>query len=307
MVRTIHPKLCHTAFYVTAYRVARARVCAWCGERVCVRNAYSGPFTNIKSMFSFWRSQFDPLTPSGDKGYLAFPEGVPRTTEQRLKALKNHSRSTNESKKLPSHIGAEKTNGETDEIKERNWKRYLEEESRRRRLCEEREREQALIGEKHWIRQGGILRDKDGRRDYERTELVRKIVEREDAERRIRERWENYESAWLRLMSRSPSKELKTVTFKSIPWPLIIPPTSNADLHDQSKISEFLFESLTLEGNKTTRKERIRASLLRWHPDKLHGVLTRVPEEELEEVKIGVDTVIMALMKIQEAEKVIRQ
>ena len=32
-----------------------------------------------------------------------------------------------------------------------------------------------------------------------------------------------------------------------------------------------------------------------------------VPEEELEEVKIGVDTVIMALMKIQEAEKVIRQ
>lgn len=182
---------------------------------------------------------------------------------------------------------------------DRAWRERRVFEEQRRKTREEREREQALIGEKHWIRQGGILRDANGRRDTRRTEEVRKIVEREDREQLIVERWQAYENRWAIILSSND----KLIAFGDIPWPLILPPKDPEDLRNPSKIAEFLFESLTLEGNKTSRKERLRTSLLRWHPDKLRGVLERVLEEEITIVKDGIDAVVISLMKLQEAEK----
>ena len=101
----------------------------------------------------------------------------------------------------------------------------------------------------------------------------------------------------------SSAADKPVVTFADMPWPLHTPPTSPDELRNPGKIAEFIFESLTLEGNKTTRRERLRSSLLRWHPDKLRSLLARVPEEELDAVKDGIDAVVISLMKLQEAEK----
>lgn len=223
------------------------------------------------------------------------------TPEQKLQTLNQRSR--DELKQRKAQREAETADALAAEMErisiEENWEKHAQREKERRRKREELEREEALKGEKHWVRQGGILRDADGRRDYKRTDEIRKIVEREDSERRIIERWKAYEHAWADMISSVD----KPVTFASLPWPVLSPPKSIEDLRDPTNISNFIFESLSLHNNRTTHRDRIRASLLRWHPDKLGSVLARVPESEIDAVKDGVDAVVIGLMKLQEAEK----
>ncbi|EJD05620.1 uncharacterized protein FOMMEDRAFT_78190 [Fomitiporia mediterranea MF3/22] len=239
--------------------------------------------------------------PSYATGHLAFPACTWVTPEEKLRTLHQlfHAQQNLQSQKTNEQLVAENAEQKKRVEAEQAWEKYLGLEEKRRRVREEREREEALKGEKHWVRHGGILRDANGRRDYKRTDEIRKIVEREDKERRIIERWRAYENAWINILASAD----KALSFGDIPWPLASPPKSPDDLRDPTKIADFLFESLTIESNKTTRKERLRTSLLRWHPDKLGGILARVPEGELDAVKDGIDAVVISLMKLQEAEK----
>lgn len=168
----------------------------------------------------------------------------------------------------------------------------------RRRVREARERDEALAGEKHWVRQGGMLRDANGRRDPRRTEEVRRIVEQEDKEQKIRDRWASYESAWARLTSSNDS-----VTFATMPWPIATTPNDPTRLRDSAAVASFLFESLSLAGITTTRKDRLRTSLLRWHPDKLSGIISRTVDDDRAAVKEGIDAVVISLRSLQEEER----
>jgi len=49
-----------------------------------------------------------------------------------------------------------------------------------------------------------------------------------------------------------------------------------------------------------TRNERVRSSLLRWHPDKMTGVLGRVVKEDVEAVVEGISVVMMCLTRLQQ-------
>lgn len=237
------------------------------------------------------------------RGYLAFPEatGSCFSPQQKFK-LDYHFHQTQHSEQLKKAREQKAASEETrrkHEAHREAWAAYQRREAERRRAYEEMERREALEGEKHWVRQGGMLRDSNGRMDYARTEQVRKMVEREDRERAIVDRWANHERAWAQMLSSSTP-----LTFADIPWPSQAKPTGPTELRDAAKIGAFLFESLDVEGNTTTRKERLRSSLLRWHPDKLGAVVARVSEEDMEAVTDGIEFVVMALMKLQEGERI---
>ncbi|THH05605.1 hypothetical protein EW145_g4676 [Phellinidium pouzarii] len=253
-------------------------------------------------MFSFSRTDKPVLAPisTPGRGYLAFPAGYSLTPEQKLNTLDQQAQRERQEREADQEsLNAATAEAEQARISfEQAWQKRQRFQDKRRQALEARERDEALKGEKHWVRQGGFLRDADGRRDERRTEEVRRLVEQEDAERRIRERWETYESVWTRIVSSN-----EPVVFANLPWPLINPPKSPLDLRNPTGIADFLFESLSLKGNTTTRRDRLRMSLLRWHPDKLGAVLARVPVDDLNLVKDGIDAVVISLMHLQEAEK----
>ncbi|KAJ7053287.1 hypothetical protein C8F01DRAFT_552029 [Mycena amicta] len=170
-----------------------------------------------------------------------------------------------------------------------------EAERQRRRALEAAE---VLKGEMAWVASGGILRDANYERDYVRTEAMRKEIALLNHERLLTERWHKYESAWATLTSSTSS-----VRFADIPWPTTPRPDSDYDFvtppdFTLDRIQAFLLEPLSVRGSTATKKERLRASLLRWHPDKMTGLLSRVVAEDLDAVREGVHQVILALQTL---------
>ncbi|KAG7085805.1 hypothetical protein E1B28_003345 [Marasmius oreades] len=242
-----------------------------------------------------------PGTPSTnyDVGYLAFPAGYnsPYTShkpEIESKESKppeisdEHSRSissTSESQVSPEHIA--KISQETAE---------------------------ALRGEEEWVRSGGILRDADGHRDFKRTQEIREELRLREVERKLLQKWEGYESRWKELMKRLHEDRL--ITFDDIPWPVCaedesenLKPKKKKGNEEERKpiiledlttrnVGEFLLGPLRVRGSTISRKERIRASLLRWHPDKLTGLLAKVVENDRQSVENGIGIVVRALHEL---------
>jgi len=233
------------------------------------------------------------------RGYLAFPRGQPLTADGRLHSL------LNEFDSRPPPLASLSAPDDTTNTKERldsAWRERERVEVERRKAREAKEREEALKGEKDWVRSGGVLRDAEGRRDYARTAEVRKLVEEEEARRRALERWATYQAAWTKLNSSTG-----LLSFGDIPWPLINKPNDPCQLRDKNAIAQFLYETLHIPGVKSTRKDRLRTSLLRWHPDKLGPLFARVKEEDVEAVRDAVDAVVIVLMELQDQEKVLER
>lgn len=139
--------------------------------------------------------------------------------------------------------------------------------------------------------------DEDGRRDPVRTAQVRELVRIRDEEERVIKPWNSYEARWHALLA-----DAGPVTFALIPWPLPTPPKNIGQLVPAA-IEKFLFSPLLVRQNTITRRERIRASLLRWHPDKMSGVLSRVVEEDRTVVRDGIHAVFRCLRFLQELER----
>ncbi|KAF9220781.1 hypothetical protein BS17DRAFT_301820 [Gyrodon lividus] len=170
-------------------------------------------------------------------------------------------------------------------------------EERRKRL--ERERELGESSEIEWVRAGGVLRDAFGRRDKARTEGIRAELKLQEQEREKMERWESYEGRWRRV-----SASTEPLVFADFPWPLRDRIIDRDPSHlEKQSVSDFLFESLSVRSNITTKKERIRSSLLRWHPDKISRVLDRVVHGDVELVREGIHTVFGILKVLQDAER----
>lgn len=178
--------------------------------------------------------------------------------------------------------------------------------SRNARL--EAERVEATLGEEEWVRCGGVLRDSNGKRDFARTAAIKEELRIREVERKLVERWETYENRWKVLAAKieqPPSLSLEDedenyleprggdITFSDIPWPVDVG-DRKVELEDLTlaKVEEFLLGDLTVRGSKTTKKGRIRASLLRWHPDKLNRILPRVVKDDVGRVRQGVAMVI---------------
>lgn len=182
---------------------------------------------------------------------------------------------------------------QVEKTKKLKAQRELAEEKRKARL--EQERHDIYLSELEWVRWGGILRDTRGRRDKARTEEFRKEIRLQEEERRIMETWDAYQSRFRALQS-------SAITWDTIPWPVLVPPSSPADL-DPASISEFIFATFKVRGVVAVRKDRLRTSILRWHPDKFAALISRVAEDEQSRVVEGVNAVFRSLRQLQDEEK----
>ncbi|KAI9457910.1 hypothetical protein HD554DRAFT_2207135 [Boletus coccyginus] len=213
------------------------------------------------------------------KGYLAFPPptSIQSTPAQPSKMVEPTSACATWSNRQGGHDTGQPEDGG-------NAGQAMELERKKRQECER------VLGERsevEWVRAGGVLRDAFGRRDKARTERIRQELEGaghgegEDGE-----------------SSTAP------IAFAEFPWPLK-ERVSSRDLSALTRgtVSEFLFENLAIRTNGTTKRERIRSSLLRWHPDKMSLVLSRVAPDDLELVREGIHVVFGILKALQDKER----
>lgn len=170
------------------------------------------------------------------------------------------------------------------------------EESRRRRI--DQATEEARKGEIEWVKSGGILRDKTGRRDFARTEKLRRELELQQKARTMEENCKAYEDRWITLSSSS-----EPLHFSDIPWPVETISPRLADLNSHS-ISRFVLNFLRIKDPDVTTRISIRQLMLRFHPDKTVALFSRVIDEDIADVKEGARVVFSVLKKLQENERV---
>ncbi|KAF8438869.1 hypothetical protein L210DRAFT_3542432 [Boletus edulis BED1] len=225
------------------------------------------------------------------RGYLAFPPPTysASTSVLPLKVAEATSACATWGNRQGFHDKGQPEDGGSAE-------QAMEGERRKRRDCERTLSERSEI---EWVRAGGVLRDAFGRRDKGRTERIRQDLKVQDVERERTARWEAYEARW-----RAMQSSMAPIGFVEFPWPLRVR-VSSRDLSGltRSAVSDFLLESLAVRTNTTTRRERIRSSLLRWHPDKMSLVLGRVVLDDLELVREGIHVVFSILKALQDAER----
>ncbi|KAF9445359.1 hypothetical protein P691DRAFT_805744 [Macrolepiota fuliginosa MF-IS2] len=178
---------------------------------------------------------------------------------------------------------------------------------RRREL----EAEEARKGEEDWVRSGGVLRDAQGQRDWARTQSVREELRLREIEKEILQRWERYERRWGDIWSMLKKGDgfdtAPKLQFEDIPWPV-----KEAEIVGKGRqrrpirieeltvdrVKEFLLEGLTVRDVRITKRDRVRSSLLRWHPDKLGNLLARIHPGDIENIMKGIGVVMECLQKL---------
>ncbi|KAJ6484420.1 hypothetical protein C8R47DRAFT_1321506 [Mycena vitilis] len=225
--------------------------------------------------------------PASKLGYFAFPPGsssapvVPQITHEDLAAQR------------------EEEERQRQAALDEAWaaRRIRDAAIRKARL--EAEAAEALKGEIDWVRSGGILRDIQGNRDYKRTEAIREELRLSALEASLVERWKKYETRWTELAGKAARERNKPrdVRFEDVPWPVSPVEGQSVKLADLKvdRVEDFLLANLKVRGCTVTRKERVRSSLLRWHPDKMTAVLGRIVETDLEAVREGIHAVVLCL------------
>lgn len=226
------------------------------------------------------------------RGYFAFPPPGSKVDDQPCPpvALDTNEHDLEQARK---HDDSEKCSLRSENVDTTTTEaeQKLIDQRRKRR---EKEQEMAALGEFEWVRSGGVLRDAYGRTDKVRTGAIRQEIRLQEREKLLTDMWENYERKWRALLAVDDP-----VSFKEIPWPVPVCPSSVDDLNTEV-ISDFLLEPLEVRANTVTRRERIRSSLLRWHPDKISTVLGRVVLDDFESVREGVNVVFMSLKRMKE-------
>lgn len=199
-----------------------------------------------------------------------------------------------------------------EELRQRMWdelvyeyeseaQKWMHHETEMRKRAQEREREEARrrIVQEDIIRIQARVRE---RRDSEKQAIAeerRRSVERARekvrmdqvrAERAMLEAWNVYESGWAAISASS-----EALGFRDVPWPVAVSPTRVADLRPEN-IANFLLHPV--HSSNHSRRERIRAALLRWHPDRFRRILVRVDASETREVEEGVGIVVRCLNEL---------
>jgi len=169
--------------------------------------------------------------------------------------------------------------------------KWMNREAEMRRRAQEREREEArrrVVQEDIRRIQVRVRQRRDSEREViaeERRRSVERAQEkarREQArvERAVQEAWQAYESRWATLSAPSSSSS-ETLVFRDIPWPVLAEPARAAEV-TPDHVAEFLMHPA--HSLNHSRRDRIRAALLRWHPDRFRRILNRVVESERSEV-----------------------
>ncbi|KAH9083673.1 hypothetical protein EDB83DRAFT_2330470 [Lactarius deliciosus] len=177
-------------------------------------------------------------------------------------------------------------------------------EREQQRVADERRREEARRAEAR-----RIAADEARRRQEESLREERRRQRRRA--RDIASAWRTYEARWALLSQRQPELGLlSALTFERIPWPVVVADTDEGGtprrrrrldvLLRHEAIREFLLSSAY--SPDVPAKDRIRAALRRWHPDKFARVLSQVIESDRDAVAEGMGVVVRCLNDMLEKE-----
>lgn len=144
------------------------------------------------------------------------------------------------------------------------------------------------------------IREETRRLERAAEEERRKRKRVKDQLREIEAR-ENYETRWKALLAPAPAQEDETLRFGDIPWPIMpgmISPTNAG--RDSTALEHFTVDAVRTflfpvdgrdgDGAKD-RKEKLRETMLRFHPDKFEGRIMKrvlVAERELVKEAVGI-------------------
>lgn len=127
-----------------------------------------------------------------------------------------------------------------------------------------------------------------------RTEALQRSRERrKQAEGQL---FASYESRWASI-ARSSTLMEKPLTFRSIPWPMFVQPETLEDV-TPARIASFILSPAHSEGQ--SRKDRVKAALRRWHPDRFGRWLKMVGECDQRQVEEGTGIVVRCLNSLLE-------
>lgn len=210
------------------------------------------------------------------------------------------------------------------EKRERLYERqqkYREELRKREKEEEEaRRKQEAEAWEQEQLRQAEELAKQRERERKEREARAREEAQRRAAEDRRRMQ-ENIRKAREHFSAETASairihfglydekwNELRTKTqfpplcFSILPWPVLGTATSPSDITPE-RVQAFVFHPLRADAETKSRRERVRAEILKYHPDKFNGkVVGAVIDAEKELVKEGAGVVARILTQILEEE-----
>ena len=136
-----------------------------------------------------------------------------------------------------------------------------------------------------WLEQAREESERRARRRARRDAEMAKVLQRE-AEKRKKEHeerhrrgkavvkaWKVYEEHWARISGNAEEK----LSFATMPWPTVKQPKDKAGITKDS-IREFLLSRYHSKG--VSHKDRLRAALKMWHPDKFKRTLERVEDKD---------------------------
>ncbi|KAF9812704.1 hypothetical protein IEO21_06051 [Rhodonia placenta] len=118
-------------------------------------------------------------------------------------------------------------------------------------------------------------------RERERARIARGEVEKKA--------WQAYEKRWAAIATSTGPSAQEQLTFESIPWPMVSQPHKVEDI-TPARVAMFLLSPMHSEGQ--SKKERVRAALRRWHPDRFGRTLGRVNDQDRVAVEQGAGIII---------------
>lgn len=156
-----------------------------------------------------------------------------------------------------------------------------------------------------WLKQAREASARRERRRTRREAEMAKLLQREaekrkkDHEEKYRKAkvvvraWKGYEEGWARIASNTE----EPLSFATIPWPAATKPTDATGI-TRDNIREILLSRH--HSKDVSNKDRIRAALKLWHPDKFKRILDRVEEQERARVEEAAGVVARCLNGLME-------
>lgn len=139
------------------------------------------------------------------------------------------------------------------------------------------------------------------RREAEMAKLLQREAEKRKKEHEEKRRkakavvraWKGYEQRWARITGNTE----EPLSFTTMPWPTVTNPT-DATGFTKDNIREFLLSRH--HSKDVSDKDRVRAALRLWHPDKFKRTLDRVEEQERAQVEEAAGVVARHLNGLME-------
>ena len=212
---------------------------------------------------------------------------------QRKRAMEQFERARQEIRRKERETQHKLATNNLEREKLRRWVKELAEHGQRR----EQERKQREFRAKEEAKRLVREREDEYRRMQETVRRARQLFSDEDAAS-VQRQFDEYEAKWTELKE---GRELPPLPFEILPWPVLGLPAYGPSDITLPRVEEFVFHPLRSGWEMKSRRDRVRAEILRWHPDKFNAkVLGKVISPD--SVSEGAGAVARFLTKIMERE-----